>query len=252
MQVKNTSIYMGEDIRSGRHQEEQADRGQKNRKSIYAGDLNKQEDIIVKKRREAQQKAMKIVGDAFEGERKLDAEQETRRENVTDLTGQIAQAKSELASLDAEAHPEDAEAVEDYNKRIQELEMERMIENTTIANTKVERLKTNPILKATSAAEAVMEAASDEIVGMLMEEAKEHIDEEMKEKEEQAEKAAEKKAEQEEKLEEAKSEAAEEEVTKEIISQPNQEEIKKEVENIIDKMKLIEEDIKGAAVDTQI
>lgn len=58
-------------------------------------------------------------------------------------------------------------------------------------------------------AEAVMEAAGKEILGMLIEEGKDHVDEEQEEKKEEVEEKAEEKAEQEEKIEERQEDAAE-------------------------------------------
>ena len=114
--------------------------------------------------------------------------------------------------------------------------------------------------KAQEQAEAIEEAAGKEILGMLAEEGKEHVDKEQEEKAEQAEEAKEAKEEQEELLakrkderEEARERAealAESLPTEQLLSLDKiQDDINKEIQNIVDKMKLIEEDIKGAAVD---
>ena len=68
---------------------------------------------------------------------------------------------------------------------------------------------------------------------MLIDEAKDHMDEKMAEEKEAAEEKAE------------KEEAEEERIEK-------QNEKKKEIKKIVDEMKLLEEDIKGAAVDTTV
>lgn len=99
-----------------------------------------------------------------------------------------------------------------------------------ISQTQIERLKSNPIGKATDQADAVLDAASDEIIGMLFEEGKEHIDEEQ------------------------------EAFTEEIIDAVNQmstgagdiSQAQAEIKDIINRLKLIEDDVKGAAVDTGI
>jgi seryl-tRNA synthetase len=101
-----------------------------------------------------------------------------------------------------------------------------------------------------------MDSASKEILGMLFDEGKDHIDEEQKKQEEQAEALKEKKEEQEELIEKRKEDREEaEELTEEIIqgtddvSGKTLSEVQQELKEILDKMKLIDEDIKGAQVD---
>jgi Spy/CpxP family protein refolding chaperone len=91
---------------------------------------------------------------------------------------------------------------------------------------------------------------------MLFDEGKDHIDEEQKKQEEQAEALKEKKEEQEELIEKRKEDREEaEELTEEIIqgtddvSGKTLSEVQQELKEILDKMKLIDEDIKGAQVD---
>ena len=137
------------------------------------------------------------------------------------------------------------------------------IENNIIRETKLERLKKDPMLDAQKQADAIEEAADKEILGMLVDEGKEHIDKEQEEKKEQAAEAKEKKEEQEELLAKRKDERKEAEKRAEELAESlpveqlldldkTQEELNREIQNIVDKMKLIEEDIKGAAVDTTL
>ncbi len=136
-------------------------------------------------------------------------------------------------------------------------------ENAFIAGTKLNRLKSQTMIKADKSADAVLEAASDEIVGMLMDEAKDHIDEEMEEREETSREKAEKKKEEEEKLEELKEDKNKKKEFAEAISDQTEvvsqymleldgtmEAVQKEIKKIMDEMKLTEEELKGAAVDT--
>lgn len=110
------------------------------------------------------------------------------------------------------------------------------------------------MLKAQDAAEDVLEAASDEILGMLMEEAKDHIDEEQEKREEQAEKIAEKKEEQEEQLEKSKEQNDELEEVTEAIREASEDgaDVQKELDDILNKLKLLKEDLKGAKVDQML
>ena len=104
--------------------------------------------------------------------------------------------------------------------------------------------------------------ASKEIIGMLMDEAKENVDEKMEETTEKAEEAKEKKEEQEEKLEEAKKEEENQDemynLSKEMnkikksAEQENIPDIQKSVEQIVGELMLTMEDVKGAVVDTDI
>ena len=150
---------------------------------------------------------------------------------------------------------------------------------------KLERLKFREMEKAQDKAEDVMAAASKEVIGMLMEEAKDHVDEEMEEKKEEAEDKAEEKAEEEEKIEERKKDQEELEVRVDEAHAKNEEreELRREAEersredavllgdmidagmggtggvsnaqtdvkNMLHKMRLLEEDLKGSIVDEE-
>ena len=94
-------------------------------------------------------------------------------------------------------------------------------------------------------------------MGMLIEEGKDFMDEAEKEQEEKAEKLAEKQEEMEEFIEEAKEKRKEREERVELTEnavtmEQVQQEVKTEIANIVDKMKLVAEDVKGVTVDKQI
>ncbi|MBO5056558.1 MAG: hypothetical protein J6C64_09455 [Lachnospiraceae bacterium] len=145
-----------------------------------------------------------------------------------------------------------------YENQVYEKEKEIEVENAVIRGTRLERLKKDPMVKAQAQAEDILEAASKEIIGMLADEAKEHIDEEMEEKKEAAKEKAEEEKELEEKLEKIKEKKKErEELTEDILEAAGemvqlddvQSEVQQEIKDLVSKMKLLEEDIKGAAVD---
>ncbi|MBD5456411.1 MAG: hypothetical protein HDR23_08085 [Lachnospiraceae bacterium] len=149
----------------------------------------------------------------------------------------------------------------DWEKQAYEMKKEAETERAVITATKLERLKKDPMVGAQRQAEEIREAASQEIIGMLMDEAKDHIDEEMEEMKEAAEKKEEKEEEQEEKLEKIKEKKEEqEELTEDILEvtqqltemSSTQLDIQDELKEMMQKMKLLEEDIKGAAVDNKI
>lgn len=131
------------------------------------------------------------------------------------------------------------------------------MENAIISGVKAERLKSSPMLEATEQAEGILKAASDEIISMATEEAMEHIDDEFDEKVEAAKEKAKEKEMQEEKLEaikEKKEEVEGPELPYEDLLALNSigSEVKTEVDNILQKMNLIEEDIKGSLVDKKL
>lgn len=259
---------------------EGAGKKQENRKTIFAGDMNQQggslQDRIQQKKKEAQKQALKVVGDAFAGDSAIDEDMENRRQNVKDLVEDRKRLTEEKAAVDArvgdlekayeagEISPEDyelekADLREEMNVRDKELndnENQIMQENGTISATRRERLKYHTMVDAQEQAEEILDAARDEIVGMIVEDGKDHIDEETEKREEQAEQIKEEKEEREEFIEEQKEHRKEEEElleempTEEMISLDRiQSDVKQEVQNILDKMKLIEEDVKGAVVD---
>ncbi len=134
--------------------------------------------------------------------------------------------------------------MEDCNKEIRAI-------NSGISATKLEMLKNDGMVKANKAADKILEAGSKAVIGMLMEDAKKHIDEEMAKLVEAAKKAAEKKEEEEERLEAIKEDKEDtEELVEEIgESTSEQDKLTQEIKKILREQELIEEDIKGLVVD---
>lgn len=81
---------------------------------------------------------------------------------------------------------------ESYVNELADARNEIQTENAVIRQTKIERLKSNSMGAAFEQADAVMGAASDEIMGMLIAEGKDHIDEKQEEEKKTAEEAADK------------------------------------------------------------
>ncbi len=181
----------------------------------------------------------------------------------------------------------DERGLTDYQTRVLKLEDDKGIyqskieknraqiagENSVIRGMKMERLKMKrqPMQTAKEEADEILEAASKEILGMMFEEGKEHIDEEAEKVKEEAEKIKEEKEEEEERIEEVKEKieeiqeqmgsdtqpsAAVQDSGSDILTDQMLEishgdtEVQKELEDIVNKMNLIAEDLKGAAVDT--
>lgn len=251
MKVGDISVFWGQGENAPNHRIQRGG-------SFYAGGLNQQEDPIFQKKQQARQKAMKIVKDTLDSDVKLDKEQQKRRENVKELTEQLHELEGYLADqqnmpeeeLTPEMQKARQDAIAEYTRQCAAVENEIKAENIVIEATKIERLKASPMVKAQEAAEEILESAGEEIVDMILQDTKERIDEEQEEREEQAEKAAEKKEEEEERIAKSEQEREEAEAMAEAIKQAATSDVQKEIEKMLDELKLLEEDIKGAAVDT--
>ncbi len=276
-----------------------------------------QNDPIAAKREEARKKAMKIIGDAFTNDRKIDEDLDARSEHIrklkavqNDANKAINEIESDRVALrdeygidansqeekelqllekefrarqkgsDVQLTKEDMEEIAkikakgltEYQSRSMEMldyekpyldaayEAKQDIEeeNLTISAIKRELEKNTGMLKAQDRADAIEDAASKEIMGMLVDEAKEHIDEEAKESEEKAKEKQEKEEELQEKIDAARERRKEEEeLTEDIVESAqdlnvttvNINDAQKDIKDMMNKLALVEEDMKGAAVD---
>ena len=168
---------------------------------------------------------------------------------------------------------------EEYEKELAELNKSEehfkgIIENSkkyedrtlqALSDIKIERAKSNPMVTAGKEAEASLAADGKEIVNMLFEEAKEHMEAELEEMQKAAEEKAAEEKELEERIEEMRAEKKEEKETEtpavEQLEKSTRRMVKiaetgdaiqKELKNVVDRMKLDLEDLKGAAVDQEI
>ena len=321
MRVQNNITVFAGDTRNNK-QAENADTASRNsqekNKTIYAGSLLREfplRDRIQQRRAQAQERAMKIVGDTWNGDKKIDEELNRSRERIRELQASNKDAQDSIRDLKAEseaqaelyqvepdseeqqdlellkkaqaasrpfsgiklteeegerlAEIQDKELTEyqtrqleinkrvlDYQETISLTNRKIEVENTVIRGIRLERLKKDPMLEAQQEAETVMEAARDEAVGMIVDEAKEHLDEEQEEKEEEAEAIREKKEELEEiqeKRDEREKELEQliEDMPVEEMTDLNQtvEGVKQQIQKVLNEVNLIEEDIKGAKVD---
>ena len=148
-----------------------------------------------------------------------------------------------------------------YADRIGKAQQEIQTHNAIITGTKLEMLKHHGMIDAQKEAEQVMDQASKDIVSMLVAEGKEHVEEEFEEKVEQTKEEAEQREKLQEKVDAAKERREErEEITEEILENAKGPKsgssgigaAQQEVKDMIQKMKLIEEDIKGAVVDQNL
>lgn len=149
--------------------------------------------------------------------------------------------------------------------------------NKAVHKGRLDLRKGNPMIAAQEEAEAIMDAAREEIIGMIKDKGMDHVDEELQEKVEQTQENKEKKEEEEEKLEaireekaqiQSRAEAAREKAkenekrAEELLDALPSEEMlqmkdgradfQQELKDIMNRMKLMAEDLKGAAVDATL
>lgn len=209
------------------------------------------------------------------------------------LTEEEQKRYDEIMKRGLTEYQESSLMLDDVEKELNDLisdnKRDIAIEEDTIWNTDMARLKKHPMKDAAKNAETLLEASRKEMIYDLYNESKEHIDEKTEEaKEEQKEKAEEKKEEEkEEAVREAKElereimlqkaqantqEHIEEQTAKakargqvSLQNQINEDileninegadksaEIEQKIKDLLDKMSLLQEDLKGAAVDNTL
>ena len=239
---------MGDTTLSASNEKTQNEKEMKEKNgSYFAGNLKQNADPIAARREEAVNKALKVVKNAFDGEKKVDEDLQLRTDHIKELEYNMAKAKDSIENIkdSREVIKETYGVTEDskeqgdlellekryrlqnkstgeilteqeqdhlkeidqaglteyqnwslelykqedtFKKEIDESLTEIQVENAVIRGVKLERLKTNPILEATQAADKIKTDASEEIKGMLVSEMKDHIDEVKKKQQEEAEK----------------------------------------------------------------
>lgn len=93
-------------------------------------------------------------------------------------------------------------------KQLEDTERQMMDDTANVNRIKLARLEDHPMIDAQNAADEIMDAANKEIIGMLVQDAKDHVDEQMEEAKEKAEESMEEKEKREEELDEIKLERA--------------------------------------------
>ena len=246
---------------------------------VYSGKVQFPQDKIAERRKAAQEKAMNIVKAAFAGEQLLDASVDEMKTSLEKGQEEMLTAKAEINRIEEEKEKLNGNnflSSEEYERELEELNKAeshfkgliqdgKKYEDRTLqalSDIKIERAKSNPMVDATKEAEAALENAGKEVVGMLFEEAKEHMETELEKKQEAAEEKAAEEKELEERIEAMRAEKDEEKdaetpaveqlerSTRRMVKiAETGQEIQKELKNVVDRMKLDLEDLKGATVD---
>ncbi|MCI8485143.1 MAG: hypothetical protein HFH41_12520 [Lachnospiraceae bacterium] len=233
--------------------EKQTEEKQQNKlqgKSIDASELNLFQDGIADKKKKAMKDAMDFVKQQFESDSEVDKIMEECRDQITEGKEQAVAAVKEIKSIQEqkeqlkEEYPDGGEEYEAYMKDLNEMEghwrkeMENgqaMVSDSTraIKSIKQEALKHHGMIDAFQAAEDTLKAASEEMMGMLLNEGKETVEEKLEETVEKAEEAKEEKTEQEEEMKEAQLE---------------REKRAKEIEEELEKMRRARENSGGSRI----
>lgn len=274
------SLFVTNENAAARRQTEKEDNNR--RSTVFAGNIGVRPDSITIKKKQAQKQAMKVLMDTFDSEKKMDQSMDDVSAQMQELKDANVGYHKELEQIRGEKQElmerygvteDSTEYPEEYQQQLQELEEKENLYSgyikrndasiigisRSLGDMSIERLKSNPMVKAEKESEEILEAANKAIYGELVNEAKKHIEEKMEEAKEKAEKLAEKKEEEEERLEkkEEKEEKLEDAQNKETIETLNSyndpdPQIKKEIDEILDELKLIQEDLKGVKVDSNI
>lgn len=202
------------------------------------------------------------------------------QQDPMDLSADEWEQVNEITQNGLTEYQERAMDIESYKKPYQtslrDAKKGIIEENAAIRSMAAERLKKDPMVKASKESQKILESASKEIIGMLKDEAIDHVDEKFEEEVEEAEERKEEEKAEQEKLDEAKerreelealanSEKAEQEshrsesgsdllsgdpVTESILKMDHlQSEVKQEISDMMTKMNLVAEDMKGIKVD---
>ena len=132
---------------------------------------------------------------------------------------------------------------EDYYKSLLSNNKEQILQaDGEIKGIKTARLKSRGMINAKKESEEILKAASKEIIGMLVDESKEYVDKKIEEEKEKEEATTEDAA--------AKEETSQLENIQEVSSEQNKFEM--EVKKLLEKQKLLEEDLKGVGMDKQV
>lgn len=240
-------------------------------KTLNAADLSIGKDVATQKRVDARKEAMKKLGDVFASQLKTDNEINSRTERMAKLEEEAVNAQNELDKIIqskeelSEAYKDNLnsdeyisqltdleKAEEEWTARVQSAKSQKAAESATINAIHKALLKADPMVNAAKAADKIMEKANNEIISELVNQAKEDIDDKLEEDIEEAKKAKEEKQEEEKKQVERENSGIKE--TTEVVqtADATYDKIQNEIQNLIKKQQLIEEDLKGLEVDSQL
>lgn len=112
MKIQSTSVYVGEETKVVQ------------KKSIFGGNLNKETDFLTQRKQRAREQAMKIVGDVWADEQKIDQDMEERRLRIQELQNEMGICNKDIQQFEAErTRLQEAYGVADDSKEQKDLEL---------------------------------------------------------------------------------------------------------------------------------
>ncbi len=283
MQIQGYTLFMGNrtkdkktSVWNNNTQQTQSDKTE-HKKTIFVGNgQTNQTDTLAQKKKEAQDKAMKVIRDAFAKEIEIDNGIEESRGKISDSQAKIAEVQEQIKALEEQkeeirksgcSEDEYKEVCADYAKQeaefysqIKDAKSTMRDENASIRQVKIDRIQNQDMQNAMQEADDIIDAASKDMIQTAMKEMQERMEEKRKE---EAEKAKEK-AEEEEKEKKLKERVEERNaasqpvtetraVTESILTHDQlKDSTTSEIKNILDDYTLTEEDIKGMSIDSKL
>ena len=275
---------------------QQEQKGKVQNGNLKASELNLLQDPIEEKKKKAKEEAMDFIKKQFESDGMVDGAMDELRSEIASSKEEATEAAQELGAIRKEMEElkqeyGDATNDSDYQERMKALneqagewqkqydQAHNVIAAATdgIKGITQESLKHHGMVDATKLAEVSLKVSSDEIVGMLKDEAVEKLDQDLEDVVEEAKDQKEENVKEEAKKEEARLERekqaqkVEEQVQERIEKEKKtyvpstqgmdsdmsemmrkQQEVLKNTQQILEEQKLLQEEIKGIAVDSVI
>ena len=256
--------------------------------TIFGGNLKSLQDPVEARKKQAQEKAYKVVKEAFANDRFVDESIQSRRDHYAEMSKARDEATEQLKDItrmieeSEEERPDLVDQANKFRKDIEDANKQMRDDVSDVKQIRLERLKTHPMIDAEKEADSILDAANDDIKGMLIQDAVDNIDKKQEENEEKAKDASEEKKEKDEQLEAAEEKRAVQEAlilrTKEAIEEaksvqkrneaPDMEmedmidltkittsgsgkDVKQSLDDIKSSMKVLEADLKGIKVDQE-
>lgn len=272
---------------------QQEDQGTVKNGAVKGSDLNLIQDTIEEKKKKAMQDAMEFIKTQFKSDQQVDDVLDECRDTIKSSKAAMKEAAEELSDIKKQkeelgemyADKED----EEYKMRLSELnerasEFQKQYDNANkmvgvatqgIKAIKQEVLKHHGMVDAWKLEEESLKASSDEIIGMLKDEAIDKIDKDLDEVVEEAKEVKEENAKKDAELEEIRAEREKQaqEIEERLEEErkrdatptgkgfksidtsdllQKQQEILQNTQQILEEQKLLEEEIKGIVVDSKL
>lgn len=266
---KNLNINVMDDYLSNHANEAvSSKKGNKTRKSLFAGNSSVHQDRIEQKRLFAQKRAMRIIFSAFAKENAVNEELRSREQKFGADLDIYSKASNDLQEINANMETlKDKDQKEYQNMDLvrQEKSEEKenlakhlIAENSIISATKIEQLKSGAMHDAIEQADEIMAEANVDIIRTLIKEVEDYLEEKAKEMEEQAEEQLEAQKARDELIEKLNKRKEEENDMTDLIKllasekKPLEINFQNQVMKLMVNMNMIEDDIKGMTIDTKL